>query len=696
MSKWTEESRVVPFTSLPLSVGRAPDCDLCLNEPTVSRRHALIFRRKDDIVVSDQGSLFGTFVNGQRVREWVLRRDDRVRFGARISYVVQENGLQREGLGVAALQVRNVSIARQGRMLVEGVSAVFTTGNLVGILGPSGLGKSLLLRVLAGYNQPEAGQVVWDGYDVWADREGYLTQVGFIPQADVLYETLSVRENLEYAARLRLPGLSESARRERIEEVLDLLQLKEHAEKRAVVLSGGQRKRLSVAIELLRKPPILLLDEPTTGLDPGNELRLMENLRQVASRGTLVVLSTHSLAALSLIDQVLVLARYGGVGRVAFCGPVETLRSRLAGMHPADWYNALEQGRVAPKLPGGQRPPDGTHGHVATATQGDLLDSWAERFPPPLVLPLRRIARRQGGAAWWHQWVDVAVRCAKGIVRDRALVAMMAVQPVLLALLVILSQGRASKIDPILFFTVVVAIWLGMNNTVRDLVRERRQYLRDRMAGLQAEAYLAAKVSLYLAIGIIQLLVFFLLVRLGCSQAIDESLAKKLSETGDLGWLTTLSLVYLCGVGLGMLVSTLSRTEEAAVASLPILILPQILLSAVATGDVYERFSDPRICRPIVVTLNPGLGEAREADRDRQKSAFGQLGWAGTVTDILSMCCYSRPALLVLQRPKVPGYSANIWLADLFHLLLLLCATHGAMWGLFLKYESRWPTFVAL
>lgn len=694
MPQWTEESVKVPFSGLPLLVGRAPECDLCLRDATVSRHHARIYRRGAEVVVADQESRFGTYVNGNRVRERALRPEDRVRFGTRLTYVVRENGLQREELSAGLLEIRDVAIARQGRRLLDGVSAVFEPGQLVGLLGPSGLGKTLLLRALAGYYRPEEGEILWRGRDVWDQREDYLAAVGFIPQTDVLYETLSVRENLEYAARLRLPELSEPARSRRIEEVLELLQLGTHAEKRAVVLSGGQRKRLSVAIELLRKPPVLLLDEPTTGLDPGNEARLVENLRQVASRGTLVVLSTHSLAALRVFDRVLVLARYERVGRLAFFGPPEALHERFAGRHPADWYDALERGWTAAEVQEVEtpRPWDAPAGVAA----GSSTESTSDSTPPPLDLRLRRIASRQATGPWWHQWRDVAVQCAKIIARDRALVAMMVVQPVLLALLVILSQCRASKLDPILFFTVVVAIWLGMNNTVRDLVRQRRQYLRDRMAGLQAEAYLAAKVSIYLAIGVAQLLVFLVLVRWSCAQVLDEGLAKRLLEASGVSWLLILGLVYLCGVGVGMLVSTLSRTEETAVAALPIVILPQILLSAVAAGDVNQPFSDPRICRPIVVTLRPGLGESRAQGGEKQHSEFWELGWAGTLTDVLSMFCYSRPALLVLQHPQVKGYSANIWLADLFHLMLLLFATYAAMWKLFLLYESRWPALEGL
>lgn len=691
----------VPLAQLPLLIGRSPECDLCLNHPTISRRHARLFLREGQLVVADLDSRFGTFVNGQQVRERVLCPDDRLRFGPEISYVVRRDALELEGHTVASLEVEQLGIVRQGRRLLAEVSAALEPGNLVGILGPSGLGKTLLLRALAGYYRPDEGQVRFAGRDIWLDREAYLAQVGFIPQADVLYESLTLAENLDYAARVRLPNLARSDRCQTVQEVSQLLQLTEHIQKRVAVLSGGQRKRVSVAIELLRKPPVLLLDEPTTGLDPGNEARLVENLRQVARRNTLVVMSTHSLSGLRLFDRVLVLARCQGMGRMVYFGTPEELEERLSelsGRHPADWYDVLERGDLGgerPRLQEGALEPSKACPPVSTTPE-----STPERPPVGPVLQVRRLARRHEAPGFGRQWVDTLVRCGKSTVRDRALVAMMCLQPLLLGLLVILSQYAAGKLHPILFFTVVVAVWLGMNNTVRDLVRERRQYIRDRMAGLRAGAYLAAKIALFLVIGALQLAVFVAMVRWGCSRSLVEHLARRLAEVGFSGWLGVLTAVYLCGMGLGMAVSTLARTEEAAVAALPMLILPQILLSAVASGDVNVPWSLPRGFRPIVVTLTSGMTGSQQDGSSKRDDDFWKVSRVGTLTDVLSMACYSRPALLVLSRPPidnpVQGYSQWIWWADLLHLLILLLATHAVMWWLFLRCEMRWPELAGL
>jgi ABC-type multidrug transport system ATPase subunit len=696
--RWTEESPRVPLDRLPLVVGRASECDLRLRHTTVSRRHARLFAREGQLVVADLDSRFGTFVNGQQVRERALALKDQLRFGPYISYVVLADALEREWASAGSLEVEGLSIRRQGRLLLAGVSAHLEPGNLVGILGPSGLGKTLLLRALAGYYPWDNGEVRFGGSNIWKDRESYLAHVGFIPQADVLYESLCLEENLDYAAQVRLPGLDPLARRQVVSEVLELLQLGEHKGKPVAVLSGGQRKRVSVAIELLRKPPVLLLDEPTTGLDAGNEARLVENLRQVARRGTVVAMSTHSLSGLQLFDRVLVLARCQGVGRQVYFGPPEGLQERWPGTHPADWYDLLERGGLGAETEQSGEPP--VLAENAAPPASGTPPGTPAGLPLRLVFPVRQVARRQAAAGFLREWLHTTARCLKTTVRDRALLGMMALQPVLLGLLVILSQYAASALHSVLFFSAVVAVWLGMNNTVRDLVRERRQYIRDRMAGLRADTYLAAKVALFLAIGVIQLAVFVGLVRWGCGRTLTEHLAHRLADVGLLGWLAVLLVVYLCGMGLGMAVSTLARTEEVAVAALPMLILPQILLSAVATGDAYVPWSQPRGFRPLVVTL-ASCFKGSEADRsDKKQDQFAQIGWVGKTTDGLSMLCYSRPALLVLTRPPVenpvPGYSEWIWWGDFLHLLILLLGTYAAMWRLFLSCENRWPALAGL
>ncbi len=729
MARWRQKDRWIPLWQLPMVVGRSEECDLWLTEPTVSRRHAQLERSGSGLVVRDLQSRFGTFVNGLRVVEKPLQPGDQVRFGRHICYLVREDALERVEAAGAGLVLEEVAIERGGRRLVQAVTAQMQPGQLIGILGPSGVGKTLILRVLAGLFAPAAGQVLWQYTPVQQVLAEYLQQLGYIPQQDLLYETLTVEENVLYAAELRLGQLSASQRAERVRCVLDMVQLSEHRDKKTAVLSGGQRKRLSVAVELLRQPSILLLDEPTTGLDPANEIRLVENLRQIARQGTLVICTTHSLSVVRMFDQVLVLALREKVARQVFYGRPENLLNALGVSEWTDLYKMLEhdpgvplvgqaEGSPPAKALPGQSPVSGTQ--EASLKPGDAPRAtpspWTEeelQWPSPDSIPLGRdflLLQRQAhqgpSAHGLRQCGQVAWRCLTMIRRDWLLAAMMIVQPLLLGLLLVLTQYNPGNVKPIFFFTVVIAIWLGLHNSVRDLVRERRQYIRDRMAGMQVEAYLGAKIGLYLAIGLGQIVLLVLVVRIGTKLVLSstvEHIYNDLAAVGWLWWIGVEMLVYSCGLGLGLFVSTLVRTEEAAVAALPMLMLPQILLSAMATGDIKTPVSQPRAFLPVVATFSapsaqnqPGLGHGNQ--KNLSSDSQEGLSFVQRLVDICSLACYSRPALLVLEPEdmSIQGYSKNIWWGDLCHLLILLAVTYSALWVGLLNQEKYWPDWIGI
>src|SRR5262249_47001522 len=172
------------------------------------------------------------------------------------------------------------------------------------------------------------GRVLFEGHDIHAEYASLRMRIGMVPQDDVVHGQLTVNQALGYAAELRLPpDTNKEDRRQVINQVLEELELTQHAEKRVDKLSGGQRKRASVAMELLTGPSLLILDEPTSGLDPALDRQVMTMLRQLADAGRTVLVVTHSLTYLDVCDQVLLLAPGG---RTAFCGPPSQIRPALA------------------------------------------------------------------------------------------------------------------------------------------------------------------------------------------------------------------------------------------------------------------------------------------------------------------------------------------------------------------------------
>jgi ABC-type multidrug transport system ATPase subunit len=271
-------------------------------------------------------------------------------------------------LGAAArLDVRSLGQRAAGRQLLSAVTFTVLPGETVGLLGPSGSGKSTLLKACCGLNRPAEGKVLLDGEALHANREAWRTRLGYVPQDDILHTELTVRRAVGYAARLRLPPVLPAAERDAlVARAIERVGLSERADVRIARLSGGQRKRASVAVELLANPSILFLDEPTSGQDPHLEATMTQLFRTLAADGTTVVVTTHAMASLELLDLVVVLAG----GMLVYVGPPEALLDhfqvrayegvfrRLTEDAPATWASRyrrspLHQAYVMARLRGG-------------------------------------------------------------------------------------------------------------------------------------------------------------------------------------------------------------------------------------------------------------------------------------------------------------------------------------------------------
>lgn len=682
----------LPLSGFPLQVGRGTQVDLCLTEPTVSRQHAVLEVRDGRLLVRDQDSRFGTFVNGLRVRERQLKPGDRVRFGEVVTYAVEEDGLRLVLAESVGLSVRGLEISVANRPLVSFGDWRWSLapGQVAGILGPSGAGKTMLLRTLGGIRPPSSGIIACGNTpDVWKDIDGYRRRLAFIPQDDVVNPLLTVRENIALTCELRLADkLPAPERQRRVETALELFGLKEHADKLALHLSGGQRKRTSVAMEWIRQPELFLLDEPTAGLDPANEARLMENLVVVARQGATVICTTHLMENIYLLDSVLVLGVFQRHGRVAYAGPPDGLLPALGCRNFADLYERLERGEFEP-LGGAEAEPSSDDGEGAPvySLPEDIKElgtnTGTRRFAlRKLVIPPTREVDPLSVRI-------IAQRTALGIWRDRWMRWMTGVQPAILAVVVALTQFSPGKILGLLFFTTVVACWLGMNNSIRDLVRDRRAYIRDRLGGLAPGSYLLAKWVVYGIIGLAQLLFFLVLLRLLLTWVLPENLTEEVTQRSLLAWLGSLWLTYLGGLGLAFIISTVMGSEEAAVAWLPILILPQILFSSTATGVSILQYTDARPFRPLIVTLRYPFTAAQETSEKRER-----LKQVEILADGISLGLVCRPAVLLVERPKVNGFGPHILIGDLCHLLFLIMVHALILWVVFLNQERRWPALV--
>jgi ABC-type multidrug transport system ATPase subunit len=275
-----------------------------------------------------------------------------------------------KGLSIEARRVCRTA----GRVsLLSGVTLMALPGEVVALVGPSGAGKSTLLHCLNGNRAPDTGSVLYDGCDLYADRDLYLRHIGFVPQDDVVHLSLTAEASLTYALRLRRPELDSGAVEARVTEVLERLELTARRGLRVERLSGGQRKRVSIGMELVASPAALFLDEPTSGLDPALEEKMMDLFRSLAGEGRTLMVTTHVMDSLAQVDHLAVLYS----GNLAFFGPparalgyfgvgeCSALFRRLPERSPAEWAEAFASGadakaaalRTAPAPRDGAAPP---------------------------------------------------------------------------------------------------------------------------------------------------------------------------------------------------------------------------------------------------------------------------------------------------------------------------------------------------
>ncbi|MBC7817212.1 MAG: FHA domain-containing protein, partial [Planctomycetaceae bacterium] len=303
-------------------LGRDPQCDHVLDYPMVSWQHARITRDGTNLFVEDLNSANGTFVNGGRIRErTAVKPGDVVGLGSyRFSVGTDGSFRQRDYRGDLTVEARGISVDAVGRRLLDGVSLTIYPSEFVGLMGPSGAGKSTLMNVLNGYTPPRCGEVLINGRSLYQHFDEFRGMIGFVPQDDIIHSELTVREALFYSARLRLPSdFSNRDIHKRIDAVLAQLGLAGIDDvligsPTRKGISGGQRKRVNLAMELLTDPSVLFLDEPTSGLSSEDTLIVMEVLRQLADSGKTILLTIHqpSLEAFSKLDNVVVVAKDAG------------------------------------------------------------------------------------------------------------------------------------------------------------------------------------------------------------------------------------------------------------------------------------------------------------------------------------------------------------------------------------------------
>lgn len=576
-----------------MRIGRALENELVVSDLQVSRHHAE-FRATPEgrFEIRDLGSHNGTYVNGQplpRSGSAVITAQDTIGVGHSTFRLVGDRLEEFVDTGEVSFSSRHLTVkVDNGKVILNDVTFGVPEKSLVAVIGPSGSGKSTLLRALTGYRPADVGEVLYDNRNLYKQFAELRQRIGLVPQDDILHKELTVRTALRYAARLRFPGdVAEAERNARIEEVLAELKLDIHATKKITSLSGGQRKRVSVALELLTKPSLIFLDEPTSGLDPGMDRDVMQLLRGLADDGRTVLVVTHSVAELALCDKLLVMAPGGGV---SYFGPPEEALNFFGYDSWADVFSAFENYRDYDWM-GRWR---GSQHYQLYAAEIDAVAPQPQQGPPQMPP-----ARMQKPQSWGSQFWTLTRRYLSVIASDKGFMALMVLLPAILGVVSTLipsdygflknpqwPRGFNSDAGTILLILAVGMCFTGAANSVRELIKERVIYERERATGLSRSAYLMSKVFVLTLITAFQGVII-------C--AIGFSI-RDLPEEGLLmppAVEMCLAIIALgfTSMAFGLVISSLVKTAEK---TMPLLVMFAIV-QVVFTGVLFKLFDSPGI-----------------------------------------------------------------------------------------------------
>ncbi|MFD3590803.1 ATP-binding cassette domain-containing protein [Streptomyces sp. NPDC058683] len=446
------------------------------------------------------------------------------------------------------LRARRVSRdVRGGGRILNDISVEVVPGQLTVIAGSSGAGKTVLLQTLAGLSAPTEGEVLHDGARPGPPGPDF----GFVPQEDIIHRELPLRRTLVYAAGLRMaPGTPAGTVLDTVDRVLGMLGLAERAETPVRALSGGERKRASIAVELLTRPRVLFLDEPTSGLDPVTGAALLRTLRTLAEDGTTVVLTTHVLADLLRADQVVFLS---AGGEVAYAGGPAALFEAFGVGTVEEVYEAVAGGaRVARAVPEDVDSPDATSPSPRPRRVG-VLGQWT-------------LLTRRGTALMLHNRLSVAVLAGSPVM----IVAMFAV------------LFRAGAFDPaapdpgssamIMFWIAFGAFFFGLTYGLLQICTELPVLRREWLAGLRIGPYVASKLTTMLPVLAVADALLLVVLR-----ALDRLPAAGWDTYGSL--FASSVLASAAALALGLLASAAVSEPGQATLMLPLLCFPQVLFS---------------------------------------------------------------------------------------------------------------------
>ena len=555
-------------------IGRSSNNDIVLRHPSVSRIHAIILRQNNQYVIRDNRSVNGIIVNGTPVnRERLLNDKDVIEISG-FQLIFSGNCIYyRKAVNGISISTQNVTKwvgkGNEKKCILSDVNIEINNNEFVAIIGGSGAGKTTLMSSLNGFDRNYFGEVFFNSTPLKENFQQLKGVIGYVPQQDIIYENLTLKSMLMYTAKLRMPGdLDEGEMEARIAEVLQTLDLQQHQNTMIRKLSGGQKKRASIAVELLADPKVFFLDEPTSGLDPGTEKNLMQSLRKLCKeQERTIVMVTHTTQSLDLCDKVIFM---GQGGRVCFMGNVDEARDFFRTDDLTEIYNMMARntGYWANR-----------YAHTLRGNTGGRGKGSTEQFRRPRVPALK-------------QFSTITARYVELLINDKRKTLILLLEPILIGLLLyIVAENTVFDLygatKSIMFVLSCAAIWIGLFNSIQEICKERSILQREYMANLRLPVYILSKVIVQAVLGLIQAILmtvtFLGLLDLFKDEGNVEVDAKEILLPGGLyvEIIVAVWITIIASMALGLLISSIVRTGDKAMTMAPFILIVQLLFSGI-------------------------------------------------------------------------------------------------------------------
>ena len=634
------EIRPIPLGAPVITIGRLPDNTLVLNHAQVSAHHArLELIPNTGYRIVDQGSTNGVYVNARRVSgNQMLNPSDEIRIGPfKLTYTGTQLTQHDESNSVRIDAVRLKKIGNKQTVLINNISLAIPPRKFVAVVGGSGAGKSTLMDALNGLRPAQEGTVLYNGQNYYKHLAAFSTQLGYVPQDDIIHRDLTVDRALYYAAKLRLPSdFTEAQIKQRINEVLEDVEMTYRRKLLVSKLSGGQRKRVSIALELLANPSVFFLDEPTSGLDPGLDRKMMFLLRKLADKGHTIVLVTHATNNINACDYVCFLCQGG---RLAFFGPPDDAKKYFEKTDFAEIYTALEPTEQNKNIPAEaearyqaspyfqeyvKNPLDRDLAGQANVIEATVAVKQPKRGNPMkqfLLLSMRYLELLKndrvnlsilllqapiiafilfflaGSGTFGATSIttcptgaditqpisqtnqQVSIRCQRVVdslnsPQGQQFAASKGKTPAQV-LQDSIEQGSGGDAQKILFIMAFAAVMFGCINGAREIVKEEAIYRRERTVNLGIIPYMFSKIVVLGILCLLQslILVFFVNLKAPIQQGIFLPPVVEVY--------ITMALTSIAGLMIGLAVSALAPNNDRATSFIPIILIPQVIFSGI-------------------------------------------------------------------------------------------------------------------